>query len=626
VILPMARVRLVGPPEALDRALRFLQAQGALEIRAPPANGPVRQAAASAVLAEEEARLASQRSRAEALAARLAPDGPPAGASPPAPAVAPPVGGAELDGWLDGLEREEAALAARRAALVEEREAAERFARLVVALAPLEHRVAPALEPELHGLVLRDEGGAVALLEAEVRRIAGADGQVVSRALDGGQVGVLLVVPRVHGRAVSALLFERGVEELPLPTSCAGRSVVDVLLRVAGRTRRIPGELEAIDARRSVLAASAGPALARVAREAQAALERDRTAERCGRTRFAFVVSGYMPAERVDGLRAAAARALGAGVVVLASPPPREAWGEVPVVLRNPAPIRPFERLLAFVPLPRYGSIDPTPWLAVSFPLFFGLVLGDVAFGALGLGVALVARARGWGGALGRDLAAVAMACSLAAALFGVLFGEAFGALGEHLGLHPLWMDRREAVLGLLAVAVGVGAVHVLLGTALGVVGAIRRGHRREAVARAARLVLLPALAAGGAALAGVLPRAVATPAFTLAALALATAIGAEGPLAVLDVVLGLGNVLSYARLMALGLASVLLAEVANLLAGALQPVAAGVALAVLLHAVNFSLGLVSPVIASLRLHYVEFFEKFYDEGGEPFRPFARAA
>jgi V/A-type H+-transporting ATPase subunit I len=93
--------------------------------------------------------------------------------------------------------------------------------------------------------------------------------------------------------------------------------------------------------------------------------------------------------------------------------------------------------------------------------------------------------------------------------------------------------------------------------------------------------------------------------------------------MAALDLVLGLGNVLSYARLMALGLASVMLAEVANLVATTLQPAAAGIAIGVLLHAVNFTLGLISPTVAALRLQYVEFFDKFYDEGGAPYRPFA---
>jgi V/A-type H+-transporting ATPase subunit I len=105
----------------------------------------------------------------------------------------------------------------------------------------------------------------------------------------------------------------------------------------------------------------------------------------------------------------------------------------------------------------------------------------------------------------------------------------------------------------------------------------------------------------------------------------LVVGVASEGFMAALDLVLALGNVLSYARLMALGLASVMLAEVANLVAGALRPAALGIVLSVLLHAVNFTLGLISPAIAALRLHYVEFFEKFYDEGGLPYRPFALA-
>jgi V/A-type H+-transporting ATPase subunit I len=100
-------------------------------------------------------------------------------------------------------------------------------------------------------------------------------------------------------------------------------------------------------------------------------------------------------------------------------------------------------------------------------------------------------------------------------------------------------------------------------------------------------------------------------------------AVVAEGPIAFLEVVLGLGNVLSYSRLMALGLASAMLADVANAIGRVLAPRAAGLAICVLLHGVNFSLGLLSPVVAALRLHYVEFFERFYEEGGEPFRPFA---
>jgi V/A-type H+-transporting ATPase subunit I len=111
-------------------------------------------------------------------------------------------------------------------------------------------------------------------------------------------------------------------------------------------------------------------------------------------------------------------------------------------------------------------------------------------------------------------------------------------------------------------------------------------------------------------------------PALGGAAAFAACAVACEGPMALLEALLSLGNVLSYARLAALGLASVMLAEVANGMPAAL-PGGGGVALAIMLHAVNFTLGVVSPGIAALRLQVVEFFEKFYCEGGRPYRPFA---
>jgi V/A-type H+-transporting ATPase subunit I len=328
-----------------------------------------------------------------------------------------------------------------------------------------------------------------------------------------------------------------------------------------------------------------------------------------------------MPATEVAELREAAAE-IGEGVAVFSRAPVRAEWPEVPVILLNRPAVRPFQRLLALVPLPRYGSIDPTAWMALFFPLFFGLVLGDVVFGVLGIAVSLAVR-RAAAGEEARDLAAVALWCSVAAAVLGLAFGEALGELGAHAGLHPVLLDRRRGFLTFLAVALAAGGAHVGVGMVLGVVAAARGGHLRAAIGRGASLLLLATAAGLLAALGGLLPRGTIGPLLATAGVSLAVAVLAEGPMAALELVLGLGNVLSYSRLMALGLASVMLAEVANGVAGALQPRAAGLALAVLLHAVNFTLGLVSPTIAALRLHYVEFFEKFYDAGGAPFRPFA---
>jgi V/A-type H+-transporting ATPase subunit I len=93
------------------------------------------------------------------------------------------------------------------------------------------------------------------------------------------------------------------------------------------------------------------------------------------------------------------------------------------------------------------------------------------------------------------------------------------------------------------------------------------------------------------------------------------------GPLELLGTV---GNILSYLRIAAIGLSSVYLAQVANELAGLVGNLLVGLIIAALFHALNLVLGTFSPTIQSLRLHYVEFFGKFYKGGGQPFRPFQR--
>ena len=119
-----------------------------------------------------------------------------------------------------------------------------------------------------------------------------------------------------------------------------------------------------------------------------------------------------------------------------------------------------------------------------------------------------------------------------------------------------------------------------------------------------------------------VLPRALLTPSVIALLVAFPVLVALEGILAVVELLSTLGNMLSYARVMALGLASVMLAIVANRLSGVVGSAVVGVLLALLFHLVNFGIGVFGPGIHALRLHYVEFFGKFYSPGGVPYQPF----
>jgi V/A-type H+-transporting ATPase subunit I len=284
---------------------------------------------------------------------------------------------------------------------------------------------------------------------------------------------------------------------------------------------------------------------------------------------------------------------------------------------------RPFELIVRLLPLPRYGSIDPTPFVAVFFPMFFGVALGDLGYGAmLGL-ISLLLHLRSRPDSTLRSVARIGGACAAFSLIFGLLYGEFFGNLGRRWGLHPLLFDREEAVIPFLALAVGLGLMHIVLGLVLGAVSAHTR-RERLGHGLSAAMVLLIVLAL--LAVLEVLPRALFTPMVIALLVAFPILVVAEGLIAPIELLSTLGNILSYARIMALGTASVMLAVVANRMTGAMGSAIVGITFALLFHLVNFALALFSPTIHALRLHYVEFFGKFYSPGGVQYHPLSHRA
>jgi V/A-type H+-transporting ATPase subunit I len=181
----------------------------------------------------------------------------------------------------------------------------------------------------------------------------------------------------------------------------------------------------------------------------------------------------------------------------------------------------------------------------------------------------------------------------------------------------------------LFLLTIGIGAGHIVLGLTLGVVEALRRRNRHKLMEKAAMLLMLMALFLLLAIVADYLPDSFFTPVSALAVVALAVLICSMGNigffLAPLEVMETVGNILSYLRIAAIGLSSIYLAQVGNLLAGFTGNILLGLIIALLFHSLNIALSAFSPTVQSLRLHYVEFFGKFYEGGGQPYRPFKRS-
>ena len=618
MIIPMARVRVLGPRDRFDDALQAVQDFGQLQL----AEARSRAGVQSAHLDPRAERRRAQLMRAldetdEALRA-LAVAG-----TGPAQRHATVQDFARWARLATHTAREARALRRRETALDEEGALVTRYRDFLSAVLPAVRRVADTPRLTSHAVVVPESGRAtVDTLAKALRDQLGAEFSMTTRELAGGDLAILLVLPREFSAKLDARLAEARVPEVPLPAAYRDMPLEQAVPRMLARLVDIPAEVEACRAERREMARARSPQL----RAARAAIEDWLAAasahEHTAVTPHAFAIEGWLPERSVPGLTRRISAAVGPTVVV--ETVAREDWGaeDAPVVLSNPRLFRPFEAVIGLLPLPRYGTIDPTPFVAVFFPLMFGMMLGDAGYGVLLAGLALLVHARARPGSLLQTAARIAGPCAAFTIIFGVLYGEYFGDLGLRLfGLHPIIFDRERAVFAALAAAVGLGVVHVVLGLVLGAITSYRKEPKHALGSGVSALMVLLVVAALLAAF-EVLPSRLFTPAVVVLLIAFPVLVFAEGLIAPVELLATLGNVLSYARIMAIGTASVMLAVVANQMAGAVGSTVVGLVFALLFHLVNFAIGVFSPAIHAFRLHYVEFFGKFYSPGGQPYTPF----
>ena len=620
MIIEMARLRILGPRERLPAVIDVLQDLGILHLAEPASAVPgVQTVDLTGPQRREQRRLREGLDHVERALTVLGIRG---GAAPRAPRpTLHDLAQWVLLGWR--VHREAERLAQQETELQEERALILKYQQFFSVFRTLLESSSRWPETTAYHVLLRgDDREALTRLRASLRELVGEEFELYSQRLTSGDTAALVVVTSRVASVVEQVLASARVQEIPVPAAYGGGTLTDALPKMMSRLGEIPGELEGVRRERGRLAATRGTEL----RRARAGLH-DRLRELdalplSGVTGRAFILEGWVPAPARETLTDRIAAAFGEEVVV--SEVAREEWAsaEAPVVLSNPRLLRPFELLIRLLPLPRYGTIDPTPFVAVFFPAFFGLMVGDIGYGLV-LGVlALVLQRRSRPDSTLRSIAEIARACALFSVLAGALFGEFFGDLGRRwLGLHPIAFNREEALIPFLILAVTVGAVHVLLGLALGVASNIRR-QPRHALGRGLALAMVVAIILALLAAVRVLPQGFFTPAVILLVVAFPLIIAVEGAVAPIELLSTVGNILSYARIMAIGVASVMLAVVANRMVGAIGSVAVGVVFALLFHLVNFAIALFSPTIHALRLHYVEFFGKFYSPGGVRYQPF----
>jgi V/A-type H+-transporting ATPase subunit I len=358
-------------------------------------------------------------------------------------------------------------------------------------------------------------------------------------------------------------------------------------------------------------------------------------------TKNAFIVEGWIPTKNLERVQGDVDRATEGHVMVATDASEAVSAEKVPIALENPMPSEPFEVLVRAFSLPKYNEIDPTTFVALIYPFLFGLMLGDIGYGAVVIGIGFLVQRRLKSKGI-RDLAKILVYAGVITVVFGFIYNEFFGAqLFGGGGFIPFFyayptIPRFDNVLTLLLVTLVIGILMLTLGYALGFVNEYRQQGLKHAVFSKVSWLLL--LWGGVLVIIEILPplttgAAIRISPALLGGLAVAVVgfvflIMGEGIIGIAELPTLLSNVLSYSRLLSIGISSAGIALAVNKLSDALffsrggVFIIFGVLMLIVGHTVNTALGILDSGLQSLRLHYVEFFTKFYSGGGTKYRPF----
>ena len=322
---------------------------------------------------------------------------------------------------------------------------------------------------------------------------------------------------------------------------------------------------------------------------------------------------------------------------------------QTPVSLNNQTLVEPFEVITELYSLPDCHEIDPTPILSIFYFIFFGLCLSDVGYGA---SLALISyfainKLKLEKGAI--KFFKLLFYCGIAGALGGVLVGSWFGDILNYLPPQlsnlknfliqklPLF-EPTENPLPLLILSLILGIIHIYTGIILKFLDNVRNGKLYEGLMdQISWLLLLTGLIL--VLLKGIMPLSIEKFAWTIIIIGILSIILTQGRtkknillkigsgiLALYGITGYLSDVLSYSRLFALGLATGIIAQMFNMLATMVNIPYIGFLFTILLltigHTFNLLISVLGAFIHDARLQYVEFFSKFYQAGGVPFKPF----
>ena len=348
-----------------------------------------------------------------------------------------------------------------------------------------------------------------------------------------------------------------------------------------------------------------------------------------------FVLQGWLTTKAVDAVEVQLKDKLGEGeYVFLPLEIAEEEYEEVPTVLENNTFLQPFENLTEMYGLPKYGELDPTPYTAPFYLVFFGMMAADLGYGALlWLGTFIMLKFFHFDKGMNRNLKFFHL-LSYPVMIWGIVFGSAFGA---DLPFQPLSLSKDLITIMILSIIFGV--IQIMVGLSLGAYSNLKKKVYTDAytshlgwlaIITGIILYVLGSMVLNISWIATIGSSIAIIAAIAIVVVTVLSSENKWGGLAsglynLYGISGYVADVVSYTRLMALAVSGGSIASAFNMLVGFLPPVArftAGIFLIVALQGLNIFLSFLGAYVHGLRLQFVEFFGKFYDGGGHALKPF----
>ncbi len=354
-----------------------------------------------------------------------------------------------------------------------------------------------------------------------------------------------------------------------------------------------------------------------------------------GETEKTLMIEGWVPAKKTDeAVEIIKESSEGYAIIEVTDP---EEGEDIPIHLDNPRFAKPYEMFVHMYSAPGYKEIDPTIFLAIMFPFFFGFCLTDAGYGIADalIGIVLIL-GLGKVNKMMRNMGIILVTGGIWAVILGTItnsfLGDLYGRFiignGAAFPGTITLVDAFKNPTSILIMAIATGIIYILIGLIIGARNNIVAGKRREALGEQISWLII------------FLGIGIAAPAYllglssillylggALAVIGIIVYLYVNGPFGIMDLMGMVGNILSFARLLALGLATGGIAMTVNIfvqLVGGIPYI--GIILAIVIfivgHIGNGAFQTFGGIINALRLHYVEFFGQFYIGGSQKFRAF----